>query len=153
MTYCQLTVTYRNKFCFTGGLFEASVQLPGTNNVVGMWPAIWTMGNLGRAGYGATLEGMVSSLVLAIPISQPETLVNSSGHIPTTRATLARRPIKHSMVYPLLPLSTETHTTTTGYPFSRGKSYRDAHVQARIIQGPNIRMGHLSDGLRPRLIC
>lgn len=47
-----------NKFCFTGGLFEASVQLPGTNNVVGMWPAIWTMGNLGRAGYGATLEGM-----------------------------------------------------------------------------------------------
>ncbi|KAJ3574781.1 hypothetical protein NP233_g1520 [Leucocoprinus birnbaumii] len=47
-----------NKFCFTGGLFEASVQLPGTNNVVGMWPAVWTMGNLGRAGYGATLEGM-----------------------------------------------------------------------------------------------
>lgn len=49
----------RNKFCFTGGMFEAAVQLPGTNNVVGMWPAIWTMGNLGRAGYGATLEGMV----------------------------------------------------------------------------------------------
>ncbi|KAF8897828.1 glycoside hydrolase family 16 protein [Infundibulicybe gibba] len=47
-----------NKFCFTGGLVEASVQLPGTNNVVGMWPAVWTMGNLGRAGYGATLEGM-----------------------------------------------------------------------------------------------
>ncbi|RDB19924.1 Beta-glucan synthesis-associated protein KRE6 [Hypsizygus marmoreus] len=47
-----------NKFCFTGGMIEASVQLPGINNVVGMWPAIWTMGNLGRAGYGATLEGM-----------------------------------------------------------------------------------------------
>ncbi|KAF8622154.1 hypothetical protein AX15_007272 [Amanita polypyramis BW_CC] len=47
-----------NKFCFTGGIFEASVQLPGANNVVGMWPALWTMGNLGRAGYGATLEGM-----------------------------------------------------------------------------------------------
>ncbi|KAF9464880.1 glycoside hydrolase family 16 protein [Collybia nuda] len=40
-----------------GGLIETSVQLPGTNNVVGMWPAVWTMGNLGRAGYGATLEG------------------------------------------------------------------------------------------------
>lgn len=25
-----------------------------------MWPAVWTMGNLGRAGYGATLEGTVS---------------------------------------------------------------------------------------------
>lgn len=49
-----------NKFCFTGGLIEASVMLPGVNNVVGLWPAIWTMGNLGRAGYGASLEGMVS---------------------------------------------------------------------------------------------
>ncbi|KAF8165555.1 glycoside hydrolase family 16 protein [Crassisporium funariophilum] len=47
-----------NKFCFTGGYIETSVQLPGTNNVVGMWPAVWTMGNLGRAGYGASLEGM-----------------------------------------------------------------------------------------------
>ncbi|KAK0496775.1 glycoside hydrolase family 16 protein [Armillaria luteobubalina] len=47
-----------NKFCFTGGYIEASVQLPGANNVVGLWPAVWTMGNLGRAGYGASLEGM-----------------------------------------------------------------------------------------------
>lgn len=50
----------RNKFCFTGGYIETSVQLPGANNVYGLWPAIWTMGNLGRAGYGATLEGLVS---------------------------------------------------------------------------------------------
>ncbi|EDR01855.1 glycoside hydrolase family 16 protein, partial [Laccaria bicolor S238N-H82] len=47
-----------NKFCFTGGLFETSVQLPGANNIVGLWPAIWALGNLGRAGYGATLEGL-----------------------------------------------------------------------------------------------
>ncbi|EJF66804.1 glycoside hydrolase family 16 protein [Dichomitus squalens] len=47
-----------NKFCFTGGMVLASVVLPGINNVVGLWPAIWTMGNLGRAGYGASLEGM-----------------------------------------------------------------------------------------------
>ncbi|KAI0744973.1 beta-glucan synthesis-associated protein [Earliella scabrosa] len=47
-----------NKFCFTGGLVEASVMLPGFNNVQGLWPAIWAMGNLGRAGYGATLDGM-----------------------------------------------------------------------------------------------
>lgn len=46
-----------NKFCFTGGYIEASVQLPGTTTVSGLWPAFWTMGNLGRAGYGATLEG------------------------------------------------------------------------------------------------
>ncbi|GLB37064.1 putative beta-glucan synthesis-associated protein (SKN1) [Lyophyllum shimeji] len=47
-----------NKFCFTGGYIESSVQLPGANNVVGLWPAVWTMGNLGRAGYGASLEGL-----------------------------------------------------------------------------------------------
>ena len=47
-----------NKFCFTGGRVEAAVTLPGTTSVVGLWPAVWTMGNLGRAGYGASLEGM-----------------------------------------------------------------------------------------------
>ncbi|KAF7326181.1 GH16 domain-containing protein [Mycena kentingensis (nom. inval.)] len=46
-----------NKFCFTGGLILADVMLPGANNVFGLWPALWTMGNLGRAGYGATLDG------------------------------------------------------------------------------------------------
>ncbi|KAF8973276.1 glycoside hydrolase family 16 protein, partial [Flammula alnicola] len=50
-----------NKFCFTGGYVEANVQLPGANNILGLWPAIWTMGNLGRAGYGASLEGVVST--------------------------------------------------------------------------------------------
>ncbi|KIK46662.1 glycoside hydrolase family 16 protein [Suillus luteus UH-Slu-Lm8-n1] len=51
-------ITTWNKFCFTGGYIEASVSLPGVNNIVGLWPAIWTLGNLGRAGYGASLEGM-----------------------------------------------------------------------------------------------
>lgn len=47
-----------NKFCFTGGTIVTSVRLPGANNIVGLWPAIWTMGNLGRAGFGASLDGM-----------------------------------------------------------------------------------------------
>ncbi|KIK63034.1 glycoside hydrolase family 16 protein [Collybiopsis luxurians FD-317 M1] len=47
-----------NKFCFTGGLVLASVRLPGSHKVSGLWPALWTLGNLGRAGYGASLEGM-----------------------------------------------------------------------------------------------
>ncbi|KIY70163.1 glycoside hydrolase family 16 protein [Cylindrobasidium torrendii FP15055 ss-10] len=46
-----------NKFCFTGGLIETSVQLPGSTDVLGLWPAVWAMGNLGRAGYGASLDG------------------------------------------------------------------------------------------------
>ncbi|PCH33737.1 glycoside hydrolase family 16 protein [Wolfiporia cocos MD-104 SS10] len=58
LNYTSGMMTTWNKFCFTGGLVEVNVQLPGSNNVVGLWPAIWTMGNLGRAGYGASLEGM-----------------------------------------------------------------------------------------------
>jgi len=46
-----------NKFCFTGGIIEASISLPGDPKVGGFWPAFWTMGNLGRAGYGASLDG------------------------------------------------------------------------------------------------
>lgn len=46
-----------NKFCFRNGILVASVQMPGLANVAGLWPAIWMMGNLGRAGYGASLQG------------------------------------------------------------------------------------------------
>lgn len=60
LNYTSGMMTTWNKFCFTGGMVEVSVRLPGTNNIVGLWPAVWTMGNLGRAGYGASLEGMVS---------------------------------------------------------------------------------------------
>ena len=66
-----------NKFCFTGGLIEASVRLPGVNDIQGLWPAVWTMGNLGRAGYGASLDGMVSSRALAtFQLSKPPFLLS-----------------------------------------------------------------------------
>ncbi|TFK67254.1 glucosidase [Pluteus cervinus] len=58
LSYRSAMLQTWNKFCFTGGIIEASVMLPGSNSVIGLWPAIWTMGNLGRAGFGATLEGM-----------------------------------------------------------------------------------------------
>ncbi len=48
-----------NKFRYTRGLLETAVTLPGANNIAGLWPAVWAMGNLGRAGYGASLDGMV----------------------------------------------------------------------------------------------
>jgi len=51
-------VTSWNKFCFTTGIVEVRVSLPGNGQTAGFWPAAWTMGNLGRAGYGATTEGM-----------------------------------------------------------------------------------------------
>ncbi|KAG8218548.1 glycoside hydrolase family 16 protein [Butyriboletus roseoflavus] len=64
----NLSYYNRNKFCFTGGYIETSVSLPGVNNIVGFWPAIWTLGNLGRAGYGASLEGMVRYHRLRPPV-------------------------------------------------------------------------------------
>lgn len=39
------------KFCFTGGIVEIDVILPGDPFIGGLWPAIWMLGNLGRATY------------------------------------------------------------------------------------------------------
>lgn len=40
-----------NKFCFTGGILEVSLELPGDGQSSGLWPAVWLMGNLARANY------------------------------------------------------------------------------------------------------
>lgn len=50
-------LTTWNQFCFTGGYIEVRLQLPGSSSVSGWWPAVWTMGNLGRANYGASTQG------------------------------------------------------------------------------------------------
>ncbi|KAF8636013.1 hypothetical protein AX15_000173 [Amanita polypyramis BW_CC] len=47
-----------NKLCFTTGYIEVNLSLPGSAQVPGLWPGVWTLGNLGRAGYGATTDGM-----------------------------------------------------------------------------------------------
>lgn len=39
LSYQGGMVTSWNKFCFTGGMIQASVTLPGANNVAGLWPA------------------------------------------------------------------------------------------------------------------
>ncbi|CAE6411970.1 unnamed protein product [Rhizoctonia solani] len=57
MNYTGGMLSSWNKFCFTQGYLEASISLPGASNVYGLWPAFWILGNLGRASYGATLEG------------------------------------------------------------------------------------------------
>ncbi|KAF9009992.1 glucosidase [Cyathus striatus] len=57
LSYVSGMIQSWNKFCFTGGLIEASIRLPGSSSIKGLWPGFWTMGNLGRAGYGATNDG------------------------------------------------------------------------------------------------
>lgn len=46
-----------NKLCFKGGMIEVTASLPGSGDVPGLWPGIWTLGNLGRPGYLATTDG------------------------------------------------------------------------------------------------
>ena len=47
MDYMGGMMSTWNKFCFTGGLIVANVMLPGRSDIAGLWPAVWTMGNLG----------------------------------------------------------------------------------------------------------
>ncbi|KAJ7737523.1 glycoside hydrolase family 16 protein [Mycena metata] len=57
-SYRSAMVSSWSKFCFTGGILVSSVTLPGTTNIFGLWPAGWATGNLGRAGYGASVDGL-----------------------------------------------------------------------------------------------
>lgn len=47
-----------NKFCFTGGIVEVDVIFPGDPYIGGLWPAIWMLGNLGRATYEASTNNI-----------------------------------------------------------------------------------------------
>lgn len=47
-----------NKFCFTGGIVEVDVIFPGDPFIGGLWPAVWMLGNLGRATYEASTNNI-----------------------------------------------------------------------------------------------
>ena len=49
-----------NRFCFQGGYLEVSFKLPGRprGEALGIWTAIWIMGNLARDAYPASVEGL-----------------------------------------------------------------------------------------------
>lgn len=47
-----------NKMCYTQGMILISAQLPNYGSKGGLWPGLWTMGNLGRPGYRASTEGV-----------------------------------------------------------------------------------------------
>mmetsp|Transcript_6792 Transcript_6792/g.15392 ORF Transcript_6792/g.15392 Transcript_6792/m.15392 type:complete len:687 (+) Transcript_6792:232-2292(+) len=46
------------KFCFTGGIIEVDIILPGDPYIGGLWPAVWMLGNLGRATYEASTNNI-----------------------------------------------------------------------------------------------
>lgn len=47
-----------NRLCFTQGILEISAKLPNRGEITGLWPGLWSMGNLGRPGYMATTDGV-----------------------------------------------------------------------------------------------
>ncbi|KAI0687091.1 beta-glucan synthesis-associated [Cytidiella melzeri] len=82
-----------NKFCFTSGYIEVAVTLPGANSDVrGYWPGAWTMGNLGRPGYGATTDGTwpYSYTECDIGILPNQTFINGTGPEATLQSTASK---------------------------------------------------------------
>ena len=47
-----------DKFCFTGGIVEVDLIFPGEPFIGGLWPAVWMLGNLGRATYEASTNNI-----------------------------------------------------------------------------------------------
>lgn len=56
-SYVSGSVQTWNKFCFTGGFVEVRAILPGKWGIPGTWPAIWMMGNIGRAPFLGSQDG------------------------------------------------------------------------------------------------
>jgi len=47
-----------DKFCFQEGYVEIKARMPGRHDVGGLWPAFWLMGNLGRATFTYSTDGI-----------------------------------------------------------------------------------------------
>lgn len=56
--YASASVQSWNKVCVQGGIVEATVSLPGRAGRPGVWPAVWMLGNLGRATYPLSTDGL-----------------------------------------------------------------------------------------------
>lgn len=56
--YASGSVQGWNKFCMQGGIIDVSFTLPGAPGLSGVWPAIWMLGNLGRATYTLSTDGL-----------------------------------------------------------------------------------------------
>lgn len=139
-----------NKFCFTGGLVEVSVSLPGFNNVHGLWPAVWTMGNLGRAGYGASLEGMVCARLSQS--AEPLFSYPHSGHTPTTPAMSGPSRTRQSMVFLSMQRSTAILAMAVYYLSFLVRGFLVAHARGSPTPDLSTRMANTSVAPRPRLI-
>ena len=57
--YTGAQVTSWNKFCYTGGYLEVRYKMPGRpREGLGIWPAIWTLGNLARDNFPSSVDNV-----------------------------------------------------------------------------------------------
>lgn len=98
------------------------------------------MGNLGRAGYGASLEGTVcTAFFLTILLAITDAMFNTnSGPTRMTPVMWAQRRTKPSMAYHWQRLSTAIPAKEACFRTYLVKSCLGAHVQGKAIQGPSI---------------
>ena len=122
--------------------------MPSANNVYGLWPAIWTMGNLGRAGYGATLEGLVC--LKQCDIAAFDYIDLNSGLIRMTLVILAQFPIRQSMAFQLLLLWVVIQVKGVHYLFFQDSGYRGVRVRERVTPALNIQTAALLEGQLPK---
>lgn len=140
LNYSSGMMSTWNKFCFTGGLVEVAVTLPGLSNVAGLWPAVWAMGNLGRAGYGASLDGMVSFFTSNLV---GDKLTQHSGHTHTIVVMLAPHQIKPLVGNPsYLPEQVISTIITHCHSF-QDKGCPGAPVPANLTLDLYIQMGRM----------
>lgn len=136
-----------NKFCFTGGIVETAVTLPGTNNIVGLWPAVWTMGNLGRAGFGASLEGMVRisyfDPLLCLPAEQRMPYSGRTHMIVVMLVQWRISPLMGSLLPPWRTVMLAMEAFCRSFLVSASRA---AHAQANHTQVPCTRMERMSEG-------
>ena len=138
----------------------ASVSLPGSNDVPGFWPAVWSMGNLGeyafrfskkifimnpislgRCGYGASLDGMVCE---RLPLRSHLLIYPYSGRTHATLVMSVLPQIKPSMAFLSLLLRAETLTLMANCPTFPDSVFHDVHAQVNPIQARCILMAPTS---------
>jgi len=142
LNYESAMITSWNKFCFTGGLIETSVMLPGISNVNGLWPAVWTMGNLGRAGYGACLDGLWPYTYDACDVgTAPNQTIQGQPNLPASLGDSSRG---GSLSY--LPGQRLSRCTCPGEPHP-GPSHPDGSYVGRAAPEIDIFEATVTDGL------
>lgn len=58
LNYRSAMIQSWNKLCYSQGYIEFGARLGGNGSTMGLWPGIWTMGNLGRPGFLASTQGV-----------------------------------------------------------------------------------------------